>query len=159
VSGVDIDLPALAHYWEAWARPKQLPPEHNWRSWGFVGGRGMGKTRSCCEYITALVMAGRVSRVAMASFNLDEVERTLVYGSKSGLHTNAPPWFKPEMRKGILIWPNGATATPYTPEVPDGPRGPEHDLFWGSELHRGRRRRATSSSRTSGAASASGSGR
>jgi len=128
-----VELAALAHTWEAWARPKQVPPATSWRSWGFVAGRGNGKTRSCTEFILDEVAAGRARRIGFCSFNLDEAERTLVNGV-SGLLTLSPPWFKPEWSKGQLFWPNGAIATAFTPEVPNGPRGPEHDLFWCSEV-------------------------
>lgn len=128
-----LELAALAHAWEAWARPKQVPPATSWRSWGFVAGRGNGKTRSCSEFVLEEVAAGRARRIGFCSFTLDEAERTLVNGV-SGLLTLSPPWFRPEWSKGQLIWPNGAIATAFTPEVPNGPRGPEHDLFWCSEV-------------------------
>ena len=127
-----LGLATLLHTWEAWARPKQLAPPTSWRSWGLCTGRGFGKTRSCAELVVAEVMAGRARRIGIASFNLDETERTLIHG-ESGLLRCSPSWFKPEITKGIVVWPNGAIATPYTPEVPGGPRGPEHDLFWCSE--------------------------
>jgi len=128
-----LELAALGHAWELWARPKQLAPELAWRSFGLVTGRGFGKTRSCAELLIEEVQQGRARRIGFASFNLDEAERTLIHG-ESGLIRCSPPWFKPEILKGQVIWPNGAIATPYTPEVPDGPRGPEHDLFWCSEV-------------------------
>lgn len=128
-----LELAALLHTWEAWARPRQLAPETGWKSWGVVSGRGWGKTKSCAEFVVDEVIAGRVKRIGFCSFNLDEAERTLIHG-QSGLIACSPPWFKPEVIKGIVVWPNGAIATPYTPEVPAGPRGPEHDLFWCSEM-------------------------
>lgn len=128
-----LDLAALAHTWDVWARPKQLAPDTAWKSWGIVSGRGWGKTKSCAELTVQEVLAGRAKRIAICSFNLDEAERTLIFG-KSGLIACSPPWCKPWMLKGQLVWPNGAIATPYTPEVPDGPRGPEHDWVWCSEV-------------------------
>jgi phage terminase large subunit-like protein len=133
VSGDLLELAALAHHWDAWARPRQLPPDTSWLSWGFVAARGLGKTRSCSEFVVREVMGGRARRIGFCSFTLDEAERTLVNG-QSGLRAVSPPWFQPEFVKGVLTWPNGAIATPFTPEVPDGPRGPEHDLFWCSEV-------------------------
>ncbi len=126
------DLAALAHHWEAWARPAQLAPPTNWKSWGICSGRGWGKTKSCVELTISEILAGRVKRIGFASFNLDEAERTMIHGV-SGLVACSPPWFKPEVVKGIVRWPNGAIATPYTPEVPNGPRGPETDWIWCSE--------------------------
>lgn len=128
-----LDIAAMAHDWPTWARPRQLAPDTNWKSWGIISGRGWGKTKSCSELTVAEVMAGRVRRIAFCSFNLDEAERTLIYG-KSGLIACSPPWMKPAVVKGVLVWPNGAIATPYTPEVPDGPRGPESDWLWCSEV-------------------------
>jgi phage terminase large subunit-like protein len=127
-----LDLAALQYAWEYHARPKQMPPPTAWKSWGIISGRGWGKTRSCAELTVSEVMAGRVKRIAFCSFNLDEAERTLIHG-QSGLIAVSPPWFKPTVNKGIVCWPNGAIATPYTPEVPAGPRGPESDWLWCSE--------------------------
>lgn len=129
----DLALAALAYDWPTWARPHQVAPPTSWRSWGIVSGRGWGKTRSCVELVIAEILAGRARRIGFASFNLDESERTLIHG-ESGLIRCSPPWFKPTVIKGIVCWPNGAIATPYTPEVPAGPRGPEHDLVWCSEV-------------------------
>ena len=128
-----LDIAALAHHWEAFARPKQIPPPTSWRSWGFVAARGMGKTRAVCEFVIAEIMAGRARRVGLCSFNLDETERTLIHG-ESGLLALSPPWFRPTVNRGQVVFPNKAVCTPFTPEVPDGPRGSEHDLFWLSEL-------------------------
>jgi len=128
-----LDLAAFAHAWEFWGRSKQLAPEHHWKSWGFIAGRGMGKTRAACEHIVGEVMAGRARRIGVAAQNEDKTFEVLIEG-KSGLLACSPPWFRPEVVKGQVVWPNGAIATPFTPEVPEAPRGPEHDLFWCSEL-------------------------
>jgi len=128
-----LDLASLAHVWEAWARPKQIPPPTSWRSFGFVTGRGFGKTRANVELLIAEIMAGRARRVGIASFNMDETERTLIHG-ESGIIRCSPPWFRPTVIKGQVVFGNGAVITPYTPEVPAGPRGPEHDLFLLSEV-------------------------
>jgi len=128
-----VELAALRHDWTFWARPKQLPPATPWRSWGLCTGRGYGKTRSIAEYITAEVMAGRARRVALVAQNEDKTREVLVDG-ESGLVAVAPPWFRPEWEKNRLVWPNGAQAFPYTPEVPGALRGPEHDHAWASEV-------------------------
>jgi phage terminase large subunit-like protein len=127
------DLAALGHFWEAWARPKQLPPETNWRSFGFVTGRGFGKTRSNCETVIAEIMAGRTKYLGFAAQNLDVAERAMVNGP-DGLITRSPPWFRPVLVKGQLIWPNGAVATALTPEVPNGPRNFSFDTVWLAEI-------------------------
>jgi phage terminase large subunit-like protein len=37
------DLAALEYYWPFWARPDQLSPTGNWRTWLQLGGRGLGR--------------------------------------------------------------------------------------------------------------------
>lgn len=94
----DLELAALGHAWELWARPKQLAPETAWRSWGLVTGRGFGKTRSCAELVVEEIMAGRARRVGFCSFNLAE----------------APPAGPAALpaRPASLDWCSGAQATP-----------------------------------------------
>jgi hypothetical protein len=41
-----------------WARPEQLPPTGDWRTWLLLAGRGFGKTRSGAEAVRAAVKAG-----------------------------------------------------------------------------------------------------
>lgn len=128
-----LDLAALAYDWEVWARPKQQAPAHLWRSWGFVTGRGFGKTRTLAEFVVGEVVAGRAKEIAFAAQNLDETERVMIEGP-TGLLACSPPWFQAEVVKGIVVWPNGARAIPMTPEVPGAPRGGDRDLVWLSEV-------------------------
>jgi phage terminase large subunit-like protein len=128
-----LELAALAHTWEAWARPKQIPPPTSWRSFGYCTGRGFGKTRANVEFVIGEVMAGRARNIIFAAQNLDETERTMMHGP-SGLIACSPPWFPADVNRGQVVWPNGATATPLTPEVPNGPRGGDRDLAWMSEI-------------------------
>jgi phage terminase large subunit-like protein len=129
-----VELAALWHDWAGfWARPAQLPPSTNWRSLGFLTGRGFGKTRALSEYVNVEAMAGRAMRIGLAAQNEDKTLEVMVHG-KSGLIACSPPWFRARFEVGRVIWPNGAQAFIYTPEVPGDLRGPEHDLFWATEL-------------------------
>lgn len=128
-----LELAALAYDWRVWARPKQQAPAHLWRSWGFVTGRGFGKTRTLAEFVVGEVMEGRATEIAFAAQNLDETERVMIEGP-TGLLACSPPWFPAEVVKGIVVWPNGARAIPMTPEVPGAPRGGDRDLVWLSEV-------------------------
>jgi phage terminase large subunit-like protein len=127
----NVELAALAARWETWARPKQMPPA-NWLSWGNLAARGWGKSATCAKIITAEVMAGRVSVVTMAAQNMTKTEDVQV----TGLINAAPPWFRPvyESSREQLVWPNGARAFAFTPEVPDAIRSPNANLAWLSEL-------------------------
>lgn len=130
-----VEQAALAYDWtEWWARPKQLPPEHDrWRSWGLCTGRGFGKTRSIAEYVHREAMSGRAMRIALCAQNDDKTREVMIDG-ESGLLAVAPPWERPRYEKGRVLWPNGAQAFPFSPEVPGDIRGPGFDLTWCSEF-------------------------
>lgn len=126
---------AIAHDWQGlWARPKQrIPSSGRWRSWGLLTGRGFGKTRSIAEYLNGEVREGRAQRIALIAQNEDKTFEVMVDGP-SGLIATAPPWCRPRWEKSRLVWPNGAEAFVFTPEVPGALRGPEHDHAWMSEI-------------------------
>jgi phage terminase large subunit-like protein len=129
------ELAYLAHDWEEWwARPEQIPPEGNWRTWGALTGRGWGKNRCFAEFVHREAMSGRARRIALCSQGEDECIRDLVHG-ESGLIAVSPPWEKAIWECGRVLWPNGAQAFIYTPNEPENCFGPEHDLVWTSEIH------------------------
>ena len=127
------ELAALRYHWPFWGRPKQLVPSTAWRSFGLLTGRGWGKTRALSEHVNAEVEAGRARRVALIAQNEDKTCEVLVDG-ESGLLVTSPPWHRAKWEGGHVVWPNGAQAFVYTPEVPGALRGPEHDLAWASEV-------------------------
>lgn len=130
------ELAALAYDWRhVWARPKQLAPDGPWRSWGFLCGRGFGKTRSVAEHINEEVEAGRAMRISLSAQNEAKSLEIQVFG-ESGLIATAPPWFRPEWiaTTGQLVWPNEARAAVLTPEAPASFRGPEFHLSWATEF-------------------------
>lgn len=133
-----VEQAALAAHWPAWARGKQLPPEGEWRSWGFLTGRRFGKTLAISHWINGEVQAGRARSIGLAAQDEDNAVLLQVTGL-SGLIATAPPWFKPEFwpskgSGGILVWPNDARAYVRTPEVPGKIRGLDYDISWLSEL-------------------------
>lgn len=131
----NVELAALAARWGFWARGKQLAPTSRWRTWGFLTGRGFGKTKSVAEHINAEVEAGRAPLIGLAAQDEDSSVAIQVLGP-SGLRATAPPWFKPQWEATAkqLVWPNGARAYVRTPEVPGKIRGLEYHLSWVSEL-------------------------
>ena len=128
-----VGLAALQHDWGWWSRDKQAPPPGLWRSWGLCTGRGFGKSRAISEWLIGEVMAGRLKRIALIAQNEAKTREVMIDGP-SGLIRRSPPWFRPVFELGRLVWPNGAEAFPYTPEVPGALRGPEHDAAWVSEV-------------------------
>lgn len=128
----------LARRWEFWARPKQrAPTDSRWRSWGFLSGRGFGKTRAVAEYVLGEMQAGRAMRVGLCAQDESNCIALQILGN-SGLVTLSPPWYKGEWvpSRGTVEFPNGAIAYQYTPEDPghEKIRGPEHHLFWCTEF-------------------------
>ncbi len=139
----DIEAEQLLHDWEFLARPDQLPPPGDWRTWLFLAGRGAGKTRSGAEWIRAKVKAGyqRLALIAPTSADARDVmvEGTSGILSVSWQHDRdragklvGLPNYEPSKRR--LTWGNGAMATLFSAEEPERLRGPQHDAIWADEL-------------------------
>lgn len=121
--------------WSLWARPKQLPPEGNWRVWLILAGRGFGKTRSGAEWVRQQVKLGNARRIALVGATAADSRDTMIEG-ESGLLRLFPeserPRYIPSKRR--IIFANGAMATSYSADEPDRLRGPNHDLAWCDEI-------------------------
>ncbi|MGH6889793.1 MAG: DNA-packaging protein [Rhizomicrobium sp.] len=128
-------LSVLEHDWTLWARPEQLPPQGQWTTWLYMGGRGAGKTRAGAEWIRARVAGGIGRRIALVASTAADARDVMIEG-ESGLLAISPPRDRPafEPSKRRLTWPNGAMATLYSAEKPDTLRGPQHDTAWCDEL-------------------------
>lgn len=118
------------------ARPSQLPPPGNWRTWLILSGRGFGKTRTGAEFIRQEVQAGRMQRVALVGSTAADVRDVMVQG-ESGLlecchRAGFGATFNSSLRK--VTFANGAVAFTYSAEEPDRLRGPQHDGAWGDEI-------------------------
>lgn len=120
----------LAHAWNVWLRPEQHIEGGAWRYYGFICGRGYGKSLAIACYINEQVEAGLAMNIGLMAPTEERCDEIQI----QPLIDAAPPWFKPERYKGGLLWPNGARARVFTPEAPDGPRGPSFDLSWLSEI-------------------------
>jgi len=130
-----LERAAIAYDWPFWARPKQMPPAGEWRTWGFLTGRRFGKTRAISACINAEIAAGRVKEVGLAA--QDEISSIdIQVRGPSGLIATAPYNNRPRYEASSLqlVWPNGAIAHIRTPEVPGKIRGIDYDLCWISEL-------------------------
>jgi phage terminase large subunit-like protein len=120
-------LPSL---FNVWRRPEQEIPEDNWRSFGFICGRGWGKTWAIAGYINQCVEQGTARNLGLMCTNEDRADEVQI----TTLIETAPPWFRPERHGGGLRWPNGTRADVFTPLAPEAARGPNFDLVWLSEI-------------------------
>jgi phage terminase large subunit-like protein len=129
------ELAALASNWSFWARSKQLPPKRDWRTWGFLTGRGFGKTRAVSNFVTDEAREGRAPLVCLMAQDEQNCIDVQVLGP-NGLIATSPPWFRAQWEASALqvVWPNGARAYVRTPEVPGKIRGLEYQLSWICEL-------------------------
>jgi phage terminase large subunit-like protein len=139
----DDEIQEFLFDWLRWARPEQLPPTGNWRTWLVLAGRGFGKTRTGAEWVRARVESGRARRIALVAPTAADARDVMVEG-ESGLLSICPEGNKPvyEPTKRRLTWPNGALATTYSADEPERLRGPQHDHAWCDEVGSWRRPQA-----------------
>jgi phage terminase large subunit-like protein len=136
------DAEELLHNWAFFARPEQLPPQGDWRTWVFMGGRGSGKTKAGAEWVRDEVKKG-AKRIALVGQTAADVREVMIDG-ESGLKNVCwkldrdyrnnflgRPEYQPSRRR--LVWANGAIAHAYSAEDPEQLRGPQHDLAWADE--------------------------
>ena len=125
---------ALLHDWRFWARPDQLPPPGDWRTWLILAGRGWGKSRTGAEWVREKAL-GEVCRIALVGLTAADARDVMVEG-ESGILAVHPererPLYEPSKRR--LTWPNGSIATCYNASEPDQLRGPQHHYAWVDEL-------------------------
>jgi phage terminase large subunit-like protein len=131
----------LEHDWPFWARPHQLPPEGNWKTWLILGGRGAGKTRAGAEWVRGVALGLKeftekpARRIALIGETHNDVREVMIEGV-SGLlavhpRRERPNWIPARRR---LEWPNGAVAQVFSAEEPESLRGPQFDAAWCDEL-------------------------
>lgn len=131
----DEEKVELLYCWPRWARPEQLPPEGDWRTWLILAGRGWGKTKTGAEWVRSQIESGRCRRMAAIAPTAADVRDVMVEG-ESGLMAVCPPWNRPlyEPSKRRLTWPSGGIVTCYSADEPERGRGPQHDGLWADEV-------------------------
>jgi phage terminase large subunit-like protein len=124
-------LASLKYDWGFWARPGQLPPDGNWRTWLVLAGRGFGKTEIGAQWIRERVNGG-AKMIALVAETQKDLEEVMI----PRLLKVSPESEAPEVRyKPVRIrWPSGAVAYGYNGTEPDQLRGPEFDTAWVDEL-------------------------
>lgn len=118
---------SLRYDWRFWARPNQIAPEGDWRTWLILAGRGFGKTRAISEWVRQKVDETPNARIAIVGLTAADARDVIVEG-ESGILAVHPEGKKPlyEPSKRRITWPSGAIATCYNASEPDQLRGPQH---------------------------------
>lgn len=124
-------IAGLKYDWRFWARPGQLAPEGDWRTWLALAGRGFGKTEIGAQWIRERVKDG-AQMIALVAETQKDLEEVMI----PRLLKVTPPAEAPDVRyKPVRIrWPTGAIAYGYNGTEPDQLRGPEFDTAWVDEL-------------------------
>ena len=119
-------------------RPEQLPPPGDWRIWLFMGGRGVGKTRTGAEWTIASARDYSLTNIMGAT--TDDARDIMIEG-ESGIMACAPNDFRPVYKPGLrrLDWPNGARSLIFTADQPERLRGKQHMRLWADEVAAWRR--------------------
>lgn len=113
-------------------RPEQQIPKGDYRSFGFVTGRGFGKTYTIAHEIHRRVHAGECRAPALIAPTDDRVRDVQV----TALINSATPWCPCREYGGGVRWENGVTAEPTTAEIPRPACGSNFDLVWMTEIVR-----------------------
>lgn len=109
------------------ARPKQRPPDGDWRIWLIMAGRGFGKTRSIVEWATEQARLMPKSYGLLVGATASDVRDILVEG-ESGILNCGQEAFRPiyNPSKSLLTWPNGSIARLRSADEPNRFRGLQH---------------------------------
>jgi phage terminase large subunit-like protein len=126
----DRERAVIAHMPELWLRPEQQIPPYAWRYYGFMCGRGFGKSFAIAHHVNRRVADGSAHALALMAPTDDRVDEVQI----EFLIATSPPWFKAERYRGGVVWPNGVHAVTFTPEAPGRPRSGNFDLTWLCEL-------------------------
>lgn len=144
----DKEVIQLVHDWPTFARPEQLAPKGDWRTWLYLAGRGTGKTRTGAEWVREQIKLG-ARHVGLIAPTAADARKVMVEGKGEAVDSAllhicwkydrdyknnliGYPVYEPSQRQ--LVWANGAVATTYSAEEPERLRGPAHSAIWADEL-------------------------
>jgi len=117
-----------------WLRPDQRPPTYDrarpWVSCTWIGGRGWGKSVGAASYVVQGVLRGEFRAVGLMAPTMDRAKKI----QWEMLRDLSPPWCKPTLHGAEIRWPNGASATMFSAEAGERPRGSTYDIVWLTEL-------------------------
>jgi predicted phage terminase large subunit-like protein len=121
--------------WLATARPSQITPGGDWRTWLVLAGRGFGKTRLGAEDVAWYAATHPGHQIAVVAPTFNDVRGTCFEGV-SGLIACAPRELIEDYNRTNqeLKFTNGAMIRGFSAEKPDRLRGPQFHRAWCDEL-------------------------
>lgn len=128
----------LRYCWRLWARPQQWWEPGPETYTVAMAGRGWGKNTMGANTAIRVARRGRElcgGWMGIAGRTWGDLYGTMVEGDV-GIMAVSPPGFRPvlNVRKRLLIWPNGVRARLFSGEDPDSFRGPNIGWLWADEL-------------------------
>lgn len=121
--------------WLATARPTQIAPGGDWKTWLVLAGRGFGKTRLAAEDAWWYAACNPGHQIAIIAPTHNDVRATMFEGV-SGLIACMPPEVIADYNRTNheLRLINGALIRGFSAEKPDRLRGPQFHRAYSDEL-------------------------
>lgn len=128
-----------ALYWTERRHRAQTPPEGDWRTWVFLGGRGAGKTRAGAEWVWDEAQrlrerVGGAGRIALVGATMHDVRSVMVEGPSGLLRLAHREGARLESSLRRIVFPGGVQGLMFSAEEPDRLRGPQFHAAWGDEF-------------------------
>jgi phage terminase large subunit-like protein len=117
------------------ARPEQLTPLGDWKTWLLLAGRGFGKTRTAAEDVAAYGLDNPKSFVGVVAETFADGRDVCIEG-ESGLLSVLPPSSVRHWNRSIgeLYLTNDTKYRLFSGDKPDGLRGYQFHRLWWDEL-------------------------
>ena len=111
----------------------QKPPEGEWTTWLYLGGRGAGKTRAGAEWVAEHVRSGLARRIGLIAATHSEARGVMIEGESGLLRVSEGADYEPSNRR--VCWrASGVQADVLSADEPDSFRGFQFDLAWADEF-------------------------
>jgi phage terminase large subunit-like protein len=117
------------------ARPEQLTPPGDWKTWLLLAGRGFGKTRTAAEDVAAYGLDTPGAHIGVVAETFSDGRDVCIEG-ESGLLSCLPRSSIKHWNRSIgeLFLNNRTKYKVFSGDKPDGMRGYQHHRMWWDEL-------------------------
>jgi len=135
INFTEEEVARLLESYEFKARPKQLFPKGDWRTWLLLSGRGFGKSFVGSNFVINQAQTQNYP-IALIGANAADVRDYMIELGESSIVKQSPKWFTPDYQpsKRRLVFPNGVIAVAFSADNPDQLRGFNGNSAWIDEL-------------------------